>query len=87
MPTHRCETCQIAQEPGYVSVTFVGARRPLTIRLNQVPAMVCPRCRAPRVTPELARHLNELGATVTEVLGEVRTRPAVERRGKPERAA
>lgn len=80
MPNATCDTCQVPLKPGLVSVTYLGAERPLSIRINQVPAMVCPRCRAARLEPALAGHLNDLGLTVRDVLGEIRTRPGVGRR-------
>jgi hypothetical protein len=77
MAKKTCESCRTACEPGFVSVTYVGAERPLWVRLNQVPAAVCPQCHIASVGPEMARHLNELGLVVQQQLGAIRTRPVL----------
>lgn len=83
-----CPDCRLDLEPGSVSVTYVGAPRPLRIRLNQVPAMVCPGCQGAKLSPEMVKHLDELGLTVREALGDLRKARSTEATPEePRRAA
>lgn len=78
MAPTQCSVCQLSLESGYVSVRYQGTARRLKIQLNQVPAMVCPRCKVPHLASAVAQTLKELGLVVQSELGSVGCRQRIE---------
>ncbi|MNS43952.1 hypothetical protein D3C72_763800 [compost metagenome] len=65
----RCSLCQIALTEGLVNIRFRGQRRHFSVKLNGVPAHVCPRCEQPVVGPDLEARLEAMGRTMEDTAG------------------
>lgn len=65
----RCPTCLVPTTDLLVTVRFSGQRRGLSVKLNGVPAHLCPRCARPSLEPEVRDEIEALGRTMAESAG------------------
>jgi hypothetical protein len=55
-----------------VTVCYLGKRRALSLKLNNVPAEVCPHCELPMLTPEVRDQVNDMCQTMSDTAGPLR---------------
>lgn len=68
----RCPMCSVPMNASLVNIHYLGQRRKLSVRLNHVPAEVCPHCQLPVLTPEVKDQLEELAQTMEDTAGPMR---------------
>jgi hypothetical protein len=55
-----------------VNIHYRGQRRQLSVKLNNVPAEVCPHCELPVLAPDVKHQIDELGETMADTAGPLR---------------
>ena len=65
----RCPTCQVPLTDTLVTVRFRAQRRGLSVKLNGVPAQICPCCALPNLAPQVREELEALGESMADTAG------------------